>query len=239
MKNNIQKAIEKIRLENITPEPRWKFVLSVYWRWSVFAAVVLLGAVALSIMLANITGLDWDIYTFARQNHLLYILSLFPYLWGGILCMLCVLSFVGMRKTEAGYRYSPRVIIAIAMGGIIFLGIIFSWFQFGSISNSFLESHAPYYKQHAVVTRESQWTRPDDGFLSGNIISTAGDTLVIEDIHKKQWIIVIDDMTRIKPMASLEVGSRIKIIGTAHDTVFAADEIRPWQGKGMMKGNNR
>lgn len=236
MKNSIQKAIEKIRLENIIPEPRWKFVLSVYWRWSVFVAVILLGAVSLSIMLANITGLDWDIYAFARQNHLFYILSLFPYLWGIILCILCVLSFVGMRKTEAGYRYSPRLIVVMGIGGIVFLGIIFSWFQFGNISNSFLESHAPYYKQYAVVTKESQWTRPEEGFLSGNIISITGSVIVIEDIHKKQWIVLIDDATRIKPRASLEIGSRIKIIGAIHDDVFFADEIRPWEGRGMMNG---
>jgi hypothetical protein len=49
----------------------------------------------------------------------------------------------------------------------------------------------------------------------------------------------MNDVTSLKPRVSLEIHERIKIIGTANGDMFHADEIRPWEGKGMMKNKIR
>jgi hypothetical protein len=190
MNDNIQKVIDTIKDQHIVPEPKWKFLLSVYGRWFVFVGMVSLGAIAVLIMIVIAARLDWDIYMFARQNHMLYFLSLLPYAWIGILFILTVLSFFELRKMETGYRYSRWAISMMVIGGIAFAGIIFSFFHFGEMSNMFLESHAPYYRQHLVVTKESQWSRPEQGFLSGYIVSVSESAILIDDVHNKRWTVV-------------------------------------------------
>ena len=235
MKNTIQEVIDRIKIQHIKPEPRWRFLMSVYGRWLAFTMIVALGAIALSIMVTVVSGLDWDAYSINRQNKVAYFFSLLPYAWIGVLLVLAVLSFIEIRKTETGYRYSQWLVNIMVVCSIVFMGIFFSFFHFGNVSNRFLESHAPYYQQHLVVTKESQWTRPEQGFLSGIIISISGKNIVIEDIYNKQWVIVINDATLIKPTVSLQIHERIKIIGTISDDTFHADEIRPWEGMSMMK----
>jgi hypothetical protein len=239
MKNLIQDTIKKIEAQRITPEPRWKYLLKKYGLWLFFAIILILAALSFSVGLDNGINLDWDLYRFTHQNQIAYILSILPYFWIILIAIFLVSAFFEIRKTETGYRYSRTRILFITVGGIAIFGMFISFFGFGDRLNSELIKEIPFYSQHMMVTKESQWMQPSKGFLAGTIISTSKNKLELNDLNGKNWNVNIDEGTLIKPSVNISQEEMIKIIGTKKDeNSFKAREIRPWTGKGMGNGRN-
>lgn len=247
MKNLIQDTIAKIEKEHIVPELKWKYILRKYGWWLIFATILILAALSFAVMLDNGRNLDWDLYRFTHQYKFSYILSILPYSWIALGGIFLVSAFFEIRKTETGYRYSWSRIIFITLGGVGILGILIVFFGLGGRLNSELTKEVPFYGQHMVITKESQWMQPTKGFLAGTIISADEKKMEINDLNGNDWNVDISEKTLIKPAASLSRGAMIKLIGeeTAEND-FNAFEIRPWSGKGMgngqggrmMNGNN-
>jgi hypothetical protein len=106
---------------------------------------------------------------------------------------------------------------------------------FGGKMNGAMTRGFPGYGK-LVTTKESQWSQPEIGLLAGTINSVSGNSIDLRDLLGKEWQINIDEKTVVRPMANLESGAMIKAIGQQKDThSFKADEIRPWQGKGLMR----
>ncbi|MFA7319600.1 MAG: hypothetical protein WC022_03340 [Parcubacteria group bacterium] len=237
MKDLIQDTIARIEKEHIVPEPKWKYLLRKYGLWLIFATILILAALSFAVMLDNGRNLDWDLYHFTHQHKFSYILSILPYFW--IICsgIFLATAFLEIRRTETGYRYSWPKIMLMIFGGVGLLGGIIALSGSGSRFNSELVKEVPFYSQHMVITKESQWMQPTKGFLAGTIISAAEKKLEINDLNGNDWNVNIDEKTLVKPAASLSKGAMIKLIGeeTAGNN-FKALEIRPWSGKGMGNG---
>jgi len=237
MKNLIQETIAKIEKQHLVPEAKWKHWLKKYGIWFLFATGVILTAVSLMVAFDNANNLDWDLYCFGQQNRLVYIFSILPYFWIILMAIFLATTFLEIRKTETGYRYSWLRMILITFGGIVIFGVLVSIFGIGGRLNSKLTKDFPFYGQHMVVTKESQWMQPAKGFLAGTIISIAQNKLEIKDLNNKSWNISLDEKTLIKPSANISQEKMIKLIGERIDeNNFKAQEIRPWQGKGMGNG---
>lgn len=237
----IKDTIAEIKNRHIVPEAKWKYLLRRYGLWLLFALVVLLAGVAFSSAIYALANLDWDLYRFMHQNALIYSLSIFPYFWSVVLVIFMLAAFVEFRKTETGYRFSWIKIISITIGGIILLGAVMLYFGFGRNFNTIINNRAPYLGQHMMVTKESQWSNPSSGFLSGTIVSISTDKLTLTDLQEKKWTIFLNEKTLIRPKANVAIGQMIKIIGTqSDDQNFEALEIRPWigMGQGMMNGGS-
>jgi len=236
MKNIIQDTLEKIKSRGVTPEPRWKYIIKKYTLWSAFAVVAILGALSFSIASNSLLQLDWDLYRFSNQNALIYTLSLLPYFWIIIIGAFLILTFFELRKTEKGYRFSWLRLSLISIGSVIIFGFIFFLTGLGRNFNSLLTRNVPYYGQHMMVTKETQWTQPENGFLSGSLTYVSKNTLEITDLNNKDWDILLDKNTLVRPSVTIVKGETIKIIGTKKsNSSFQATEIRPWVGRGMMR----
>ena len=239
MEDLIKKTIEKIRDQRISPDPRWKFLAKKYALWIIFAAILVMAAVSFSVALHNAGDLDWDLYHFMPENRWVYFISIFPYFWAILIVIFLIAAFFEIRRTETGYRYSRFGILAITVGGILTLGISMTVLGFGGNFHSALSENFPVYSRHMMVTKESQWMRPEKGFLAGTIISADSQELEIKDLDGADWNIQIDEKTLIRPAADISREETIKIIGKKQDAnSFQADEIRPWVGKGMMGSAN-
>jgi hypothetical protein len=239
MENFIQDTIEKIKKQKISPEPKWKYLAKKYFLWFLFAFVVILTAISFSAAFDNASNLDWDLYRFTRQNMAVYFLSIIPYFWIILVALFLIAAFFEIRKTETGYRYSWFKIFSITLGGIGIFVILISSFGLGAKLNSKLAKEVPFYSQHMLVTKESQWMQPEKGFLAGTITSVSGNNLEIDDLNGKDWNIQTDEKTLIRPSVDVSQKEVIKIIGTKQDANnFKADEIRPWTGNGIGKGAN-
>jgi hypothetical protein len=237
MKNLIQDTIEKIEKQRIAPEPKWKYLVRKYGLWLFFSIILILAALSFSVIFDNAGNLDWDLYGFTRQNRIIYFLSILPYFWIILIAIFLAAAFFEIRKTETGYRYSWPKILLITFGGIAVFGIFMSSFGFGGRFNSKLTRAVPFYGQHMMITKESQWMQPERGFLAGTIISVSEKKLGIEDLNGDDWDINIDERTLVKPSVSIFQEEMIKIIGVKADgNNFKAKEIRPWAGRGMGNG---
>jgi hypothetical protein len=239
MKNLIQDTIDKIERQHITPEPGWKYLMKNYSLWLLFAIVSILAALSFSVVFDNAENLDWDLYQFMHQGRFSYFLSIIPYFWITLVVAFLVAALFEIRKTETGYRYSWSKILLITMGSIAIFGLFVSFLGFGGKLNSKLNKEIPFYRQHMMITKESQWMQPSKGFLAGTIISVAKNKLEIKDLNDKRWDVSIDDKTLIRPSANIYQNEMIKIIGEKKgEDNFKAQEIRPWTGKGMGNGQN-
>jgi hypothetical protein len=248
MKNLIQDTIEKIEKQHIAPEPRWKYWLRKYGLWLFFAAILILAALSFAVVFDNSRNLDWDLYRFMRQNKVAYFLSILPYFWITLMAIFLAAAFFEIRKTETGYRYSRSKILLITAGGIAIFAIFLSLLGLGGRLNSRLTKEVPFYSRHMMVTKESQWMRPESGFLAGKINSVSEKNIGIDDLDGDSWNININEDTRVMPSVNISPEEIIKIIGTReNESNFKAKEIRPWEGKGagngpkgrMMNGGNR
>jgi hypothetical protein len=237
MRNLIQDTVEKIRQQRITPDPRWKYLVKKNCLWLFFAGILFLASLSLAVFFDNIGNLDWDLYSIEHQNRIVYIFSILPYFWIMLIAIFLATAFFEIRKTETGYRYSWLKISFITLGGIAIFGFFVSTFGFGGRLNSGLTQEFPFYRQHLIVTKESQWMRPVKGFLAGTITSASEKNLKLEDLNGENWDIGINEKTLVKPSVSISKNEMIKIIGTKKsDNGFMAKEIRPWAGKGEMNG---
>jgi hypothetical protein len=150
-----------------------------------------------------------------------------------------IIAFFEIRKTETGYRYSWSRILLITVGGIAIFGIFISLFGLGGRLNSKLTEEVPFYGQHMIVTKESQWMQPTKGFLAGIIVSVSEKKLEIKDLNGEKWNISIDEETLVKPSVNISPEEMIKIIGVkTSENNFKSEEIRPWTGRGMGNDQN-
>ncbi len=238
MKNIIDGTIAKIKLQGIVPVPRWKYLMKKYGIWSIFFLIVLLGSISFSVAFDMLRQLDWDLYRFAHQNAFVYALSLLPYFWIAVIVIFLVLSFFDLRKTDNGYKYGLLKMLLMPIGIMIMTGLLFTWLGVGGQLHARIAKDVPYYGQHMMMTKESQWMQPDKGFLSGSLTTVYTHNLEMIDLNGKAWNIILDEKTLIKSAAVIEPGEKIKVIGSKKDAEnFHAVEIRPWRGHGMLNSN--
>lgn len=238
MKNLIVDTIEKIKEKNIRPEPRWKHLAKKYSTWLSFFAVVLFGAAAFSAAYFLVSELDWNLHAAVHRYSFFYYLSLIPYIWIIPFAILVFFAFLGLRKTENGYKYNFLKIILLVLGLLIALGVAMAFSGFGGKMNMAMTRGFPGYGK-LVVTKEAQWSQPEKGLLAGVIDSVSKNSIGLRDLAGKEWQVAYDENTLVRSAARLESGEMIKTIGqeTGRQT-FKASEIRPWQGKGQMKNKN-
>ncbi|MDD5396443.1 MAG: hypothetical protein PHW24_00090 [Candidatus Moranbacteria bacterium] len=238
MKDLIKETIEKIKDQGIAPEPRWKYLVKKYGMWCVFGIAVFFGSISFSVAFDMLRQLDWDLYRFAHQSAIVYSLSLLPYFWIVLIGIFLTLAFFDLRKTETGYKYGWLKMSLASIGGIVAIGFVFSSVGLGGKFNDTLARDIPYYGQHMMITKESQWMQPENGFLSGTLTAISDGKLEINDLNGQKWNVVLSGKTLIRPAVNVAKGEMIKIIGSkknAND--FEALEIRPWMGQGMMNGS--
>jgi len=237
MKDLIKDTIVKIKKEHILPESKWKYLARKYGVWFLFVLVVIFGGVSLSAAAYLLSSLDWDLYRFMHQNRVGYLLSIFPYFWAVLAGAFIIGAFFDMRKTETGYRFSWLKISLITFGSILVLGAVMFFAGLGGRFNSMMANGVPYYGQHMMVTKESQWMQPQNGLLAGTVVASSDKSLILNDLIGKKWDIKIGNETLIRPIADISQGQMIKVIGKKMtDDQFEASEIRPWIGGGMMGG---
>jgi len=239
MKNLIQDTLNRIKTEHLAPDPKWKFLLRKFGSWSLVVFVIILGALAISVVYYLLSQLDWDLYGFIHQNVFIYALSVMPYFWFILLGLFVAAAFFGVRETERGYRFGWLKIIMVIIVGISMVGFLMSRIGWGGRFNGMMMHGMPFYAQ-SVATKERQWMQPEQGFLAGTINDISGNLISLNDLNGNRWNVQMNEKTLVRPIADVSAGQMIKIIGTKQSAQnFTATEIRPWIGRGMMGENGQ
>ncbi len=222
------------------PEARWKFLARKYGILVLLAIIIFMGAASFATAYYLLSSLDWDLYRFMHVSAFSYVLSIIPYVWLVFILLASIVAFIDVRKTQTGYRFSALKISALIIGGMILFGMGMSILGIGGDINDIVAKKVPYYGNHMMTNKNSQWSQPERGLIAGEIGSTSDSSISLTDLNGKLWKVMIDENTLIRPVVNIEPQEMVKIIGKKKDnSTFEAREIRPWMGRGMMNGGGR
>jgi len=226
-------VLEKIKKAGIKPIPKWHFMLKNSFIWGLFVVNLVLGAIGFAAVIYLLVNNDavWDFSL--TTNIFQWILLAVPVAWIALALFFLFVAYYNFKNTEDGYRTSVWSKLLINIGIAVLLGLILYTSGFSARMNRLLLDSIPFYS-HTLDMREEVWMRPEEGFLSGDILSVDGEEKVIQlrDLKESEWSIGYEDAI-VKSRVVLDVGERIKILGSAvSENVFEASEIRPWAGAG-------
>jgi hypothetical protein len=225
-----QHIVREIEQRNLSPRPKFYFLLkrSVFWFLAVLASLV--GGIALAIIIFVFFDHDPEAAKYLHQNLIEDIMLSIPYLWILIFAAFIGVAKYGVRHTKAGYKYSTVKIISAVLFINILLGLTFDAFDMGSRIDDFLSDAVPYYSS-LVYTSKDAWTNTDKGLLGGYVVSATSSTeFSLRDFKNKIWQVVVDpnEMDEIGKN-NIVSGNMIKIVGVREGVAtFQAKQIFSW-----------
>jgi len=238
MRDLSQKTINKIKEEQIKPKAKWKFLAEDLLIWSTLAFIVIFGALSFSIAYFFLTQLDWDVISFGWHMPFGMFFWLMPNFWILLLVVFLIGAIIIYRHTKHGYRSGTLTVIILALVFFSALGFATHLFKADRGLNNAFSNHIPGYVQLAG-NKEKQWSQPNLGLLGGKILQVEEDGFELEDFQGEEWKVNVNQDTVIKPSAQLVPEETVKVIGKKEsEKNFQAEEIRPWEGKGIMHGKN-
>lgn len=227
--DNSTRLIEKIREEQMKPIPKWRFTLKDTTIWLAFIFCVLFGALAFSVILFAIQQSDFNLTGHLLHSWFELLLGLVPLVWIISLVLFLIFAILSIKNSRKGYKFTPPSLVGFATALSILVGTLFfitggaQWIEHAFATN------VSQYK--SVEERKTQvWSRPEEGFLSGNIISVSDSIFELQDLSGKTWSVNYRSAD-IVPSVSIEDGEKIKLTGTIiSGNSFKASMIRPWGG---------
>lgn len=221
-------VLQIIEQKEIKPKSKWSFLLKNWVIWIVGILAVLIGALAISIVIAVLRSNDWDIYREFGQSLPRFFLSTMPYLWLIILGLFILIANYQIQHTKHGYRYPILVIALILIGVSAVLGTLFYGVGVGHALNHRLNEESPLYRQF-VDKKADRWAHPEAGFLFGEVQDIVDNSeFAVRDFDGKKWN-VTDNTVSENPRIKIEEGIRLRLIGEkTGDAEFEAKRILPW-----------
>jgi len=227
MSHLIENVIEKIKDGNIKPTPRWVFILKWSAIWCLFIISVLMGSIAVSLIIFQISDTDWTIYSQMSHNWLEFILWALPYFWIILMVIFLALAHYNLRHTKKGYKYNVFAVLGLSIILSIVLGGVFYFSRLSEkVEGALLSTIPQYEKLH--YGKQVLWQRPEQGFLAGTVIELNGNVFVLQDLDSRNWEVDTLDSDLI-PGFVLRQRAMVKMIGDFLDAgKFHAKVISPW-----------
>jgi hypothetical protein len=213
--------LERIESEAIKPYGRWRFVLSQYGIWFMWAFCILLGALALAVTLYVGISANYAMYEATHENFLTFAMSALPYIWIGVFVVMIYVTGLELRNTKHGYRYSTVMII----GSSLFLSGVFSavfhMLGFGFALDHILGQHVPLYMS-LEKQEQTSWQSPESGRLLGalyapdksDIHKAGNEALNFRDGTGTVWRLSVNELNE-RENSLLISGRQVRLLGTS------------------------
>lgn len=226
MKDISKKVLDNINTNKLKPIPKYVFALR-----DIVVAIsailfVLLGIISVSLIAFNIFNQDWDIYKNLNESFVAYLILYIPYLWIILSIIFIIITILNIKKSKNGYKYSSIGVILACIIIPIIAGLVVNESGLGSFIDEYLGTRLSGYK--TVEDKKNDiWNQPENGLLSGEIVSVADETIIIKTNDTMSWTVEYSQ-ANIKGNANIEIGTKIKLIGIVEGEIFKVKEIRPW-----------
>lgn len=230
-----QTVLETIKAKNIAPTPKWTFLLKDYVVWGLGAISLLIGSLAIAVTVSMVRHNDWDLYKYASDSLLSFILVTLPYFWIAFLILFILAANYNFKHTKNGYRYRLSTIVAGSILISIAFGLLFYVAGLGQVIDKILVDKVPVYER-IMEYRKRIWSQDERGLLSGVIVGvTDKEHFDITDPDRKIWHVTAHRVEEgVRPM--LKRGARVKMVGEKVDRdKFNAVIIRPSIDKRTME----
>jgi len=229
-KQNIKsKVFSIIEKECLCPEPKWKARLSDYSLWVVSILSIIVGGFSFSLFLTEWAENDFDLFERMSGGFWQNFFGTLPYIWFLFIFIFLFYSFYFLKNTERCYRFERYWIISGSVLSGLLAGIVLHFAGVGRLSEDFFVMSIPRYHEF-TGNHAARWMNPENGFLTGEIISVGTSTFVVTDLAERQWIITTRPLFPGNNLVS--TGTRVKLVGDIRrDGTFEVEELRPWPGK--------
>ena len=219
--------INKIVEEKIKPKSRRHFLLrdSVIWGVGIFSLIV--GALSFAVLIYLFINNDWDIYAQITDSLGEFILLTLPYFWLSALGLFVFIVYYNIKHTKKGYRYPLPAVLVFSVIISVLLGGLFFKARLGRAIDDVLGDRAPFYTK--VFNRQvSHWTEPEEGRLSGIVVSIVNDSeFLLLDLEKNEWRIISTRKESLPPDL-IRVKRPVRLMGEiVAEDLFEVERIMP------------
>lgn len=223
-----EEVLKDIEKKQITPKPKWLFLLKNYVIWAFFPVFVALSSLAVSTILFIVTTHDWDVYDYLGRTFLEYVFISIPYFWLIIFSLLISAAYYSFAHTKYGYR---QTLFRIFLGSMVFgliLGAALFLLGVDSEIHEALSKKVPFYN-NLIYYKEDVWDKPEKGLLAGEVTDLKNkNDFLLRDFEGHAWKISGDNIIWADNVIP-QKGAEIKIIGQWQgDSLFYGSSIRRW-----------
>lgn len=249
-KNKISEIMEKIKVEGIQPEAKWKINWKNYLFWTIWGGMLFLGAGFFSLIILNFLDLGPDFFhlfnfPLGRIMHLLMMTT--PFVWLTLVGIALISGIMAIRKTKWGYRYNLLLITSLSVLAISLLGGFLHFSKVNQrLGGRFYQNFQQPEKDWAFPMG-NRWKLPEDGFLGGRVLEIREGSFLLESLEQERWEVFFgeDKKTELKKIIQTEmfVGLVGEKIGENQFEVEFIREIprngKPFRdGRGMERMKN-
>ena len=235
MNNTLSKKIlSQIESGDLTPLPRWRFIVLHTSFWIFAIASVVIGAIAVAATLFIFI----DFYRHGlplppppppppMRSTIIDFLQIIPLVWVVVFAVFILIAQVSLKHTRSGYRYQLSSVVLVSVVASILLGSAFHLLGVGRATHGLLEQAPPY--RSMVYDAHAAWDRPTIGRLAGMVVAieSSGDFSLV-DFRGRLWRVRVATSTKtLLPEAS----STIRMFGTLdpRSCTFIAQSIHEWE----------
>lgn len=229
--------LQKIKENQFRPIPRWYFFTKNVVFWGFFIVATILGALAFSVILFAVQQTDFQLLSHLSHSPIELVLGILPLIWLVSLVVFLVLSMYSIQYSKRGYKLSFLRLVGYSTALSFVVGTLFFISGGGEALESAFAIRIAQYES-IQEKKVELWSKPNEGFLSGEIIEANGEAFQLLDFKGVEWQVLIQEAF-IPQMVLIERGERVKLLGQMKgENQFKASEIRPWGGPGRPKDKN-
>jgi len=226
---NISKKIEE-KIKDLSPKPKWNFVLKDYLIWGVGIVAVLIGALAFSVIIYMVLNSGWDLYSYMDGSFFSFVLVALPYFWIFIMLLLGVVAYYEFKHTKSGYKFQVWQMVLTLLVASFLIGSVLYGAGMGEVMDEVFSQRVPAYRQ--LISRHRDFlNQPEKGLLSGVVIEIDNYILVLQGFDGQIWKMEYPPHLGMMP----PLGSKIWIMGAKTATSsFEIQTIKPFRGQKFL-----
>ena len=229
--------LDKIKTKQITPKPRWTFLLKNYLVWFLAFLSLFVGSMSAAVIIMLLRHSDWEIIGQTSGGLPNFILSTLPFFWIILLFLLIIVGLYNFRHTKKGYRYRVSLILAATIILSVVFGEVLYRVGISQAIDDTLGANIPMYRR-VMNPRINFWSETRQGRLAGVIISMSEDSeFTLLDQFEKIWLVYAAQNAWPRTIALPAPGDQVKILGEEIGlSVFSAWRILPFgqPGRGFF-----
>ncbi len=220
-----RRLLDKMKAENLSPKPRWRFLLKNYVVWISGALALLIGAAAVSVIAFLGRYHDWRLYAAAKASAWEIIILALPYFWLIFLAIFVFIVYYNFKHTRGGYRYPLAVIVSGSILASLLLGLFFFRLGLGRAIDDLLGARAPFYRE-VINPQMGFWLNPEDGRLVGIVQAQSEEgTLAVADPEGNIWEVELDLEEELLPIMMDDRFAEFGPIATTADLIMAGQPL--------------
>jgi len=221
------KIQKRINADDITPLPRWRFLLLRGSFWLLTGLSILVGSIAVGTTLFLFAD-DRRHGLWATPHGVAEFLSMIPFVWLLVLVLCVALGEMSIRHTRQGYRYQLRTIVSLSILLSVIFGSLLNYTGIGRRTHELFRG-VPFYRS-ATYDSRAAWNRPGIGRLAGVVLPAGSDaTFSVIDFGGRVWKVRLATST--SGLSVPEASSTVRMSGMFDPAsgTFIARSIHVWE----------